>query len=354
MKLNQIITKVGTPLLMAALAVLTTGCDKSFIFDYEGDCDPKYRIRLRYDMNLKFADAFPNEVKAVTLNVVDKDGRIVHTHIESGEALAAEGYEVEVPLEAVTPGEDYSVLAWCGEGALPGSNSFHVPHGSAMATDMNCTLLADPEARADVNSAAGTTVNRYIEPLYHGLTEPVNFPNDEGTHYVTVPLTKNTNTVQVMLQHLSGVPMDENDFEFTITSANAHMAHDNSLQQADPVTYKAWSVRQGLADIEADNAGTLVSVPGVVAEFEVARLTTDDDIRLTITRRSDGSKVLSIPLLSYALIFKGERYRNMDDQEYLDRQDQYNFVFFLDSQYKWVDAIIYINSWKWVRQDAEI
>ena len=56
------------------------------IYDDEGDCDPHYKVKFRYDMNMKFADAFSNEVNAVTLYVVDEStGRIVWQKRESGE-----------------------------------------------------------------------------------------------------------------------------------------------------------------------------------------------------------------------------------------------------------------------------
>jgi len=44
----------------------------------------------------------------------------------------------------------------------------------------------------------------------------------------------------------------------------------------------------------------------------------------------------------------------MDDQEYLDRQDKYDLVFFLDQGDRWMNAYIYINSWKLVLQNIEL
>ena len=44
----------------------------------------------------------------------------------------------------------------------------------------------------------------------------------------------------------------------------------------------------------------------------------------------------------------------MDDQEYLDRQDEYNMVSFLDENNRWVNSTIYINSWKVVLGTIEV
>ena len=59
--------------LIAALAALSlVSCDKS-MFDYEDNCDVRHIIRFRYERNLKWADAFPSEVKSVNLYVYDAD-----------------------------------------------------------------------------------------------------------------------------------------------------------------------------------------------------------------------------------------------------------------------------------------
>jgi hypothetical protein len=46
-------------------------------------------------------------------------------------------------------------------------------------------------------------------------------------------------------------------------------------------------------------------------------------------------------------------YDNMGDQEYLDRQDEYNMTFFLDDDMHWISSFIYINSWKVVLSDVD-
>ena len=54
---------------------------------------------------------------------------------------------------------------------------------------------------------------------------------------------------------------------------------------------------------------------------------------------------MRIPLIDYLLLIKGH-YGNMGDQEYLDRQDDYSILFFLDHGKNWyIAGGIYINSW---------
>jgi hypothetical protein len=67
---------------------------------------------------------------------------------------------------------------------------------------------------------------------------------------------------------------------------------------------------------------------------------------LTIWNVEEDKKVLSIPIADYALLVKGNYNASMSNQEYLDRQDEYNMTFFLDDDGNWMSASIIINSWR--------
>ena len=77
-------------------------------------------------------------------------------------------------------------------------------------------------------------------------------------------------------------------------------------------------------------------------------------MRLTVLDNDTGKTVVSLPLVDYALLVKGEYRRNMDDQEFLDRMDEYNLVFVLDQNHHWVSMSINIHSWKLVWQNTNI
>ena len=95
---SSYIYAIGKRTLTAIVCALTLlGCD-SVIYDGEGDCSVNYRVKFRYDMNLKFADAFAREVESVTLYLLDGGGRVVWQRTESGEALGKEGYAMEVDV----------------------------------------------------------------------------------------------------------------------------------------------------------------------------------------------------------------------------------------------------------------
>lgn len=75
---------------------------------------------------------------------------------------------------------------------------------------------------------------------------------------------------------------------------------------------------------------------------------------LTVRDKVKGKNLFRIPINDYALMVKGHYKHKMDDQEYLDRQDEYNMTFFLDENGEWLNMYIYINKWKVVVSEHEL
>ena len=339
---------------LAALALLIgsltlAGCD-NFIYDDEGDCDPYYKVRFVYDRNLKFTDAFAAEVYDVTLYLIDDaTGNIVWQRRENGEELRREGYLMN--LEGVEPGV-YSLVAWAGEGH---QSNFEVADGTR-GEHLVCTL---GRTRGEGGPAES---NANLQRLYHGRLMAQSFPDEQGVHIYNVPLTKNTNDIHVVLQHLGGTPMKPDDFLFTIEDANGIMDWDNSLLPDETITYRPWAVNAVSAgvdipeELEPELEGrAITNVTACVADLTVARLMADRrlDAKLKVTNAHTGETMISIPLIDYCLMVKGN-YRPMDDQEYLDRQDDYSMVFFLDRNSKVINTVVLINSWKVIFQDSPV
>lgn len=341
----------ATCLRMAALVMAASalaGCD-SLIYDDEGDCAPYYKVKFVYDKNLKWADAFSNEVNEVTLYVVDGEGRVVWQKHESGEAVKAPGYMMDVDVEPGT----YTLVAWCGEG--------HTSHFSVTDTDiceeLDCTLLRD----RDADGAPVIKRDRPLNRLYHGSLVAQEFPDEQGEHVYTVSLTKDTNEIHVVLQHMSGKPVDKDKFTFTITDNNGLMAWDNNLKDDEQITYHAWATRQGQATVTypdkapgSSGGRALAPQTTAVASLSVPRLVMGQNTMLYVHNSETGEEVFHAPIIDYALMVKGNYDRPMTDQDYLDRQDEYNMTFFLDENYEWNHAYIYVESWVVVLQDVEL
>lgn len=329
---------------LLAMATILTSCG-GVLYEDQGDCDPKYKVRFRFERNLKFTDAFSAEVNAVTLYVVDDaTGRIVWSKQENGDNVRSEGYLMDVPVNA----GHYHLVAWCGDGV---GTDFHVPE-TDRPEELTCHLKHNTWSRSDDGAFH---VDRELNRLYHGRTMHQDFPEDEGTHIYDVDLTKNTNEVNVVLQQLSGEPMDVNKFSFYISDANHILDWTNAKApgQDESIVYHQHHVSGGSAALEMPEHG-VNKLNAIVAELSVSRLLADSECYLSVVNNDTGELVFKVPLIDYVLMVKGSVGRNLEDQEYLDRQDKYDLIFFLDEGYRWMNAYIYINSWKVVLQQGDL
>lgn len=332
--------------------LLAGGCS-SLIYD-DTDCVESCNlIQLRYDHNMKFADAFDHEVEQVSLLVFDEESRKLVARMDVDADKLTEQNEIALNI---APGE-YELLVWAGRHA----ESFDIAAGQAGQSameDFHCRMR-----RAD-----GGHVTDDLARLYHGTIHlSADYASPSKPNRSVVYLKKNTNTIRVVLQHLSGEKVDCDDFDFSITDANGWMNHDNSLRQDETLTYHPWYLYSGSVDINtnpddapgsnASQAGmpaTRSSLGAALAEFTTGRLMWGAKPTLTVSEKSTGRTVLSINVNDYANLVKGFYHQQMSEQEYLDRQDEYNMTFFLDEDNRWINTVIIINDWRIVRHTTPI
>lgn len=307
-------------LVMTVCGAVMTSCDNILDNGY-GDCEVEYRVKFRYDYNMKYADAFPHEVRSVTLYAFDDNGSLVHQQSEAGDVLADKGYTMLVEL----PKGDYRFITWAG---LGNQESFQVN-----TQDLSC--------RMNRTSVGGEDRIKYLNPLWHGMVDAHIPEMATGTHVVEVPLVKNTNTFRIILQQLSEEPIDVDSFEFTITDRNGYMARDNSMKEDTPVVYYPYHRATGSTEAGADGGENLNVA---VAELSTGRLMADHSPVLTITDKENGETVFSIPLIKYLSVYKTVANYDMPFQEFLDREDEYVLHFFLNGG-EWVNTQIIINDW---------
>lgn len=328
---------------LVALAVAALGavsCDKQ-IYNYEGDCTPYNGVRLVYDINMKYADAAPKEVKSAKVLLYGSDGNLVKEVDATGQDLQDNEYLVRTD---VAPGT-YNVLVWCGLDESP-----------------KTWTLAEKNALSPMTVTMGTKDKKVgeIAPLFHGF-QKVTFPNTEGLTEETIHLTKDFNDVKVMMQHLSGEDVDVSKFTYEITADNSVYRYNNSPLLKGDVTYVPFETKMASVEVpdvpETGKTSTKATLTNRVAlaEFTVGRLMAANKVKPRLTIFNDeGEKVLSIPLVDYLLLVKGYYNRSMSDQEYLDRQDDFSLTFFLDKNDQWISSSIIINSWKVVFNNTDL
>lgn len=372
--------------LLAATLMCGLFASCEAIYDDEGDCDVTILAKFRYDRNMKWADAFPSEVTSVNLYAFNTEGILVWCNSESGEALSSDDYVMRLDLR---PG-DYHLLAWCGlDNPQASSRHFNVPKavpGKTTLEEMTCRMER-------VYNEDGASSKNRLMPLFHGTADiSVPYADDGETFTYLVPLTKDTNHVRVILQHLNGEPVDVNQFTYKIEEENGFMAHDNSLLPDEMITFRPYHTGMGTASlgiddypekkaaparypapgnlpaasaapygnapaalgdaITADSRASVVAISVAVADLSIPRLVKDRYTFLSIYTRNN-RLVARVPLTHFALLLKDGYDHEMTDQEYLDREDDYNLTFFLDEDDYWLSTSVIINSWKLVFNDID-
>jgi len=355
--------------LLAAAAALgsmasLTSCD-SVIFDDEGDCSVTYRLKFRYDRNMKWADAFANEVKTVRLYAFSRTtGTLAWQQTAAAADIAAGGMTLDLPAG------DYTLLAWCTgderDDATATTPAFTIPDatvGTTRIDDMTCRL----------SRGEGGECKRPLPALFHGRMD-LTLPESEfdgGEFTWTMDLTKDTNHVRIILQHLSGEPVNPDDFIFTIEEENGLLGADNNPLADETIVYGPYHTGSGITDMTkpdsytntitrsaapAARGVTISSASMAIADLAVSRLMADKKALLTIKAKDgDDTGVTRLSLTEYALLLMdgyNRPFRN--EQDYLDRQDEYALVFFLDENDKWIATSIIINSWKVVINNVSL
>ena len=366
MKFHKKIKVYLATVFTALFALSTTSCED--FFDYEGDCDVTHKVKFVYDKNLKWADAFPSEVKSVNLYVYDSNGVFIKKYTGQGYELSTPDYYITLDL----PTGNYRLVAWCGlenEGAT--DESFIVPEpvaGVSRIEELTCQLNAIDYplsySREGDNESIMPISNQRLYFLYHGMLDVSLEDNHDGKEYIhTISLTKDTNHIRLILQELSNDEgLDEGDYEISIESANGLMAYNNELIGNTTIKYTPWSQVSdvvGVGRIEVGN-NDIKYVRGLVVDLSVGRLMASqaNDMMLTIRDSETKENIIArVPLIQYALLSRSYYElaygHKMDDQEFLDREDEYVMTFFL-YQNKWIDSYIDILQWRIVLHDYDL
>lgn len=340
--LNLILSqkKSLTGMMCALVAMLSlSSCDK-MIYEEAGDCDPKYYVKYVFDMNMSYADAFASKVNSVTLFVIEPStGNIVASYEAFGDPLKEPGYRM--PID-VAPGE-YEFIAWCG--LENNDDLFTLPASVSHREHVHCRM-----ART-YNEEGRAMQNNWLHSLFHGKIS-AGLPDTPGDHEVTIYLIKDTNNINISMQHVAGQPLTKDMFSVTMTEGNGHMAYDNSLVLDEDIDFHPWHIADGNVDLTTGRADDEV-LNYFKAEISTPRLMAERDPRINIVDNESGNTLYSIPIVQWALAFKSAQHSGMGNQEYLDREDEFNVMLYLDNKDEsgWLAASIYINGWRIVNHD---
>ena len=317
-----------TGLVMTAVAASAlTSCDA--IYDDMDPCPEGAELRFVYDYNMEFANAFPSQVKCLTVLVYDDKGHYVTTITETSDVMADEDWRMKIDL----PAGSYRFIAYGGMACDQASFQFApTPGVNVGMTDVN------------VDMKPGLLTSPYSKQLHHLFYGALDLDIEAETPTYTtgtVRMMKDTNNLRIVLQNNNGKALKADDFTFRLTDANTSFDWQNNLIATPSVTYCPWVTGESFTGItEAGDDWTTA-----YAEFSTSRLVENSDARLTITRVSDGREVFSVPLIRFLLMLKSQEFDYMGPQEFLDRESTWNMIFFLDNSEGWIKAQIMINGW---------
>lgn len=318
------------------MLVSLSSCEK--IYDDLEACPHGVSLRFVYDYNLLYANAFPGNVDCLTLYVYDDEGRYVATHVvEADSLLSDENWRMRLEL----PEGSYRFVAYGGLAC--GKSSFSLDEEPAAGTNRNgLRALLDEECLTD-------DARRNLHGFYWGeLALETADLFREGT----VKMMKNTNNVRIVMRDLGGSSLSAEDYRFAVTDDNTCFGADNGLLPGPhgEVTYLPWT--QGEVPYGISEG---VQVSGAYAEFSVSRLMRGDsgagrksaEPRLTVTAKEDGHEIVSVPLLDMLMLSRSDAWAEMEEQEFLDRQSEWELLFLIDNG-RWVQVWIKVQDW-WVR-----
>lgn len=335
------ISAVTKALVAAALFAGATSCGA--VYDDMPPCESGVQLRFIYDYHMERGNAFMYNVDCLTVYFYNSKGTLVATKTETSECLADENWRMDVELPAGT----YHAVAYggmaCDEasfehigGIQPAQGDAHASLGAVLKTGLH---IGD-------NKQA---------PLHDHFWGAVDFTvkgNSLVRDEATVEMRKNTNNIRIVLQHLSGEPVDPDMFNFTLHADNTHMAADNSLVSKGTTVYTPWATGQTELGMLQDGTPLM----NAYAQFSTSRLVENPGAnpKIRVTKVTDASRaddedntVFDLDLIYLIKLARQQHeVKDMPLQEYLDRESRWSFIFLLDKNNDYYNLRIKVNDWE--------
>ena len=363
MKKIKMLPLIGA--LVMAMSSLVS-CEDSFIFDDRSECYSGVNLRFIYDYHMEpGANSFPVNVDCVTVFVFDTEGNYIKHISETSDALRSEGYRMNIPLEE----GDYELIAWGGLTCEKATFDL-TPDWLTRAGDTRNDMFVSLPLTDGISKKKLHDIEERSGGLFYGSI-PLTIGEDDWAvpgqmRTVTMPVIKDTNNIQVILQELS-VPdqVDYNDFDFKIIDDNFILNADNQpvsvvIEDNQPLyePYAAENRHMGYTQAGVNNGDPSSTdrtkeVQVACAEFSTSRLLFEhlESARLVVTSKElkddngNDKVVIDIPLIKYLAATRGFGLNWIkDDPEFLDRQSNWTLIFFLQRN-EWVKARVVVNDW---------
>lgn len=374
--MNRIFTTIQKTtsrfLLLPVLAGAMASCDSVLNYD-EGDCSIEYSVKFKYDYNIEEVDAFSKLVRTVTLYAFDENGNLVYRKTDEGEQLGDADYTMKVDIDA----SKYHLIAWAGLN----DESFAVPLLAPQQSKIDELTVqtlrksANPDSRTSTESEEGKyIVDNELHSLWHGEVKNAVATRSGRESITTVSLVKNTNNIRIVVAQVNQsdqpIPptrvINKNSLKCAIYDDNGHMNYDNTLLPDNVLTYQPFVTDMNTVTsrafqtngqpTEEGDSGAQQQFNAVVSEISIARLLTSQTPRLSIKNSVTGEMLFSNKnLIEFLELLRLEQYKNKYGlQEYLDREDNFSMIFFVNEKMALINSVIEINGWIIHLKDIEL
>lgn len=358
--LTAIQEKANKLLLLTLLAGAITSCDSVLDYD-DGDCSIEYCVKFKYDYNMEEVDVFAQQVRTVTLYAFDENENLVYQKTDQGEQLGEGNYSMKVDIDP----SKYHLIAWAGLN----DESFAVPllyPQQSQIEELKVKTLRKAVTRSASEEEKGNyIVEQELHSLWHGEVKSAPTTRSGRQQISTVSLVKNTNNIRIVVAQVnqSDGPVTRaltaETFKCEIYDDNGYMNYDNSLLDDNLLTYKPFVVEPETISSRAfSEAGEPAEeYKSVVSEISVARLMADKTPELTIKNSKTQETLFHVSnLVKYLEKLQLEKYkdRHYTLQEYLDREDAYSMIIFVDEKLALIKTVIDINDWIIQLNDIEL
>lgn len=312
------------------IVALFSSCD--WVNDDLSDCPTGTWLKISYTYNILNVDAASTQVGDITILAFDKNDKYVD-RLDVDSITLHQGYcMVRLPF----PEETYHLLIW---GGISGYQ-YQLPNLKAGQTErksLNISLACDNKNQ----------FNRKLNALFHSSLE--NITISEEYQVITAGLVKNTNYFSCILQDENNLPLRQEDFAFTLESTNGVIDYTNTPVGTTPTCYLPYRQELSL---------TSEQIPIIHARLNTLRIMKGDDTTLSIKHTPSGKTILHLPLTQYLLLSKNypNNIGGISDQEYLDREDSYTLMFFIQSSDTGIPRIptMKVNDWIIRLNDSEL
>lgn len=310
-------------LLLHIICVVVLFSSCNWVNDDLSDCPSETWLKISYTYNILDVDAASTQVSDITILAFDENDKYVD-RLDVDSITLHQGYcMVRVPF----PEGTYHLLIWGGiSGRL-----YQLPNLKAGQTDrksLNLSLACNDKNQSD----------KKLNALFHGSLEHIRI--QEEYQVINANLVKDTKYFSCILQDEENKPLQAEDFSFTLEAANGIIDYTNTPVGTTVVNYLPY--RQELAIVSAQT-------PVIHARLNTLRILQNKETILSIKHIPSGRNILRLPLTEYLLLSKTYiDTREMSDQEYLDRQDSYTLLFFIESSDEGIPRIcprMKVNGW---------